>query len=808
MSNLLQDLRHGARLLLRAPGFTAVAVAALAIGIGANTAIFSVVNTLLLRPLPYHDAERLAVIWEHNLPRDKKDNVVSPGNFIHWRELQRSFVDLAAVSGTAGLNFKVTVTGSGEPEEVPMQMVSASFFPLLGVQPALGRAFTEEEDEPESRVVVLSDRLWKRRYGADRDILGKPITVQGVAYSVVGVMPPGFSFIDKTVDVWFPVGFRAEARTPRGRWLSVVGRLKPGVTFEEAQADMSRVHAELTRLFPNFNTGWTARVVPLRTQLVGNVRPALLVLLGAVGVVLLIACANVANLQLARATTRQRELAVRAALGAARGRLIRQLLAESAVLAAAGGAAGLFVAWLGVRAMRAAVAERLPIQRLEAVGIDGWVLLFTLAASLLSGILFGAIPALTASGTRLTEMLKEGGRTGSGNRGKRTRHAFVVAQIALALVLLTGAGLLIRSFVHLLNVNPGFDAQGTVTLNVSLPGSRYGQPPSRVQFYRRLFESIDALPGVQASGATSFLPLTGLGAATSFEVVGQPKAPAGEEPVADVRVVANDYFRAMGIPLLRGRLFHEGDAADESSRVVINQTMAEKYWPGEDPVGRRVKISWNDTREDEIIGVVADVRHAGLESTPRAMTYWPYPRFPYPGMALVIRTATDPAAVVNPVVSIVRSQDPDLAVSNIRTMEEVVSESVGERRLTMILLAVFAGAALLLAAVGIYGVIAYSVTQRTQEIGVRMALGAQKRDVLRMIVGHAILLALGGIVLGAAGAVVLTRFMTDLLFNVRPRDPLTFVAVAAVLGTVALAASYLPGRRAASVDPAVALRAE
>jgi putative ABC transport system permease protein len=675
MSSFFQDLRHGLRLLLHAPGFTMIAVAALAIGIGANTAIFSVVNTLLLRPLPYPKAERLAVIWEHNLPRDKKDNVVSPGNFIHWREMQQSFVDIAAVSGTIGSIFRATVTGgSGEPEEVPLQLVSASFFTLLGVQPALGRAFTEQDDRPRSRVAILSDRLWKRRYGADPAIIQKSITVNGVAYSVSGVMPPGFSFLDKTVELWVPIGFPAEARTPRGRWLSVVGRLKPGVTFAQAQQDMSRVHAEVTWQFPEFNTGWTARVVPLQEQLVGNVRPALLVLLAAVSVVLLIACANVANLLLARATARQRELAVRAALGAARARLIRQLLAESAVLAVAGGAAGLLLAWIGVRLMRVAVAERLPIQRLESVGIDGWVLAFTVGASLLSGLVFGLIPALTTSGTGLSEMLKEGGRTGSGGRGNRARSAFVVAQIALALVLLSGAGLLVRSFVRLVNVDPGFNAQGTVTLSVTLPGSRYGQPEQRVQFYQRLFERIDALPGVQASGGVSFLPLTGLGAATSIEIVGQPKPPAGEEPVADVRVVSNDYFEAMGIPLIRGRLFRPGDKADETNRVVINQTMADKFWPGEDPIGKRVRISWDDTRDDEIIGVVADVRHVNLATEPRATTYWPHPRFPYNGMAVVIRTRTSPSTVVNPAVSLVREQDPNLAVSRVRMMDEVVAD--------------------------------------------------------------------------------------------------------------------------------------
>ena len=808
MRSWITDLRHGARLLLRAPGFTAVAVAALAIGIGANTAIFSVVNTILIRPLPYQDPDRLAVIWEHNLPRDRKNNVVSPGNFIHWREMQQSFVDLAAVGGMQGNRFRITITGDGEPEEVPVQLVSASFFPLLGVQPAFGRTFTPEEDRPQNRVAVLSDRLWKRRYGGDPGILQKTITVQGNPYAVVGVMPPGFSYLDKSIEIWVPVGFPAQARTPRGRWLTVMGRLKPGMTAERAQQDMERVHAELRRQFPEFNTGWTARVVPLTEELTGNIRPALLVLLGAVGFVLLIACANVANLLLARATSRQRELAVRAALGAARGRIVRQLMAEGLVLAATGGAAGLLLAWWAINLLRVAVADRLPIQRLEAVQLDGWVLLFTIVASLASGMLFGIIPALSASGAALTDALKEGGRTGTGRRGKYARNALAVVEIALALVLLVGAGLLVRSFIRLLDVNPGFDTERIVTMNVSLPGARYPEPARMIQFYQRLLDRVDALPGVEASGANSFLPLIGLGAATGFEVVGRPKAPAGEEPVCDVRVIANDYFKAMGIPLIKGRLFAADEALDSKDKVIINETMAAKYWPGEDPIGKRVKISWNDDREDEVIGVVGDVRHLGLETEPRAMTYWPYPRFAYSSMALVIRTKNEPLSIANSVVSIVREQDPNLAVAGIKTLEDVLSDSLAQRRLTMMLLAVFAGAALLLAAVGIYGLIAYSVTQRTQEIGIRMALGARANDVLRMVLGQAAALAGAGIAIGAVGAALLTRFMAGLLYQVKPLDAVTFIAVAAALAGVALVAAFVPGRRAASVDPVVALRAE
>ena len=800
----MNDLRHGVRLLLRAPGFAAVAIAALAIGIGANTAIFSVVNTLLLERLPYGEPERLAVVWEHNIPRDRKNNVVSPGNFIHWREMNQVFDDVSAV----GMTFNVTLTGYGDPVEVPFQYVSAGFFPIVGVQPAVGRAFTTEEDKPRSRVVVISDRFWKTRLQSDPAVLTKAITLQGERFSVLGVMPPGFSFLDKTVDLWLPVGFPAEARTPRGRWLMTVAKLKQGVTFEQAQRDMTRVASELTTMFPNFNTGWTARVVPLREQLTGDIRPALFVMLGAVAFVLLIACANVANLLLARATSRQRELAVRAALGAGRGRLIRQMLAESVVLATAGGVAGLALAWWGLKILRAFVADSIPIQRLELAGIDGSVLGFTMAATLVSGIVFGLVPAFTASGTSLNASLKEGGRTGTGVRGKRARSAFVVVEIALALVLLVGAGLLVRSFTRLMNVDAGFDTDRTVTMRVSLPQSRYAEPTRRVQFFRGITDRIDQLPQVQSSGAISFLPLTGLGAATGYEVVGQPVPPRGEEPVADVRVITNDYFKTMGIPLVRGRLFDEDQPADAVNRVVVNEALARRHWPNEDPIGKRIKVSWDKNIEDEIVGVVGDVRHSGLESEVRAMTYWPLARNPYGSMTLAIRTAGEPTAVVSAIRGIVREQDPDLALADVKTMDEVVSRSVAQRRLMMTMLGIFAGAALLLAAVGIYGVIAYSVTQRTQEIGIRMALGAQRNDVLRMIVGHALVLALSGVAIGTLGAVFLTKLMTDLLFGVTRFDPLTFGVVALGLIVVALLAGYLPGRRATRVDPVIALRAE
>ena len=709
MSNWLKDLRYGARLLARAPGFTLIAIATLAIGIGANTAIFSVVNTLLIQRLPYGEPERLVVVWEHNLPRDRKNNVASPGNYLHWREMNQVFEDIAAV----GLTFNLTLTGVGEPVEVPFQYVTANFFPILGVQPAMGRPFTAEEDRPASRVVVISDRLWRSRLNADPEVLSRGITLQSQRYTVVGVMPPGFSFLDKTVDVWMPVGFTAQARTPRGRWIATVAKLKPGVTPEQAQRDMSRVAEEMTRLFPEFNTGWTANVVPLREQMTGDIRPALLVLVGAVAFVLLIACANVANLLLARATARGRELAVRAALGAGRGRIVRQLLAESLVLAAAGGAAGLLLGWWAVRLLRYYVAEALPIQRLEAVSIDGPVLLFALSAALISGLVFGLLPAFAASGPALSDSLKEGGRTGTGARGGRLRSALAIAEIALALVLLVGAGLLIRSFARLTNVDAGFESQQTLSMRLSLSGERYREEAQRTMFFQELVERISGAPGVQSTGAISFLPLTGLGSATSYEVVGSPM-PLGQEPVTDVRVITGDYFKSLGIPLLRGRLFDEASAADLQNKVVINETLARAHWPNEDPIGKRIAVSWADNREDEIIGVVGDVRMTELTTTARPAIYWPYRRNPYGSMTLTVRVAGEPTSVVSAIRTIVRERDPNLALADVRTMDEVVSRSVAQRRITMIMLAIFAGAALLLAAIGIYGVIAYSVLRRTQ----------------------------------------------------------------------------------------------
>jgi putative ABC transport system permease protein len=804
LTTLLQDLRHGGRLLMKSPGFTAVAVTALAIGIGANTAIFSVVNTLLIQRLPYADPDRLVVVWEHNLPRDRKNNVVSPANYLHWREMNTAFAEMSAVSMT----FRAAYTGDGEPEEVPQQLVNATLFPMLGVNAALGRVFTPAEDQPQAnRVVLISDRLWTRRFGRNPDVLNRGIRLGGDLYTVVGVMPAGFSILDKDVDIWTPAGFSAQARTPRGRWLMVVARLKDGITYSRAQDDMTRVATQLSQMFPNFDTGWTARVVPLKEQITGDVRPALLVLLGAVGFVLLIACANVANLLLARATTRQRELAVRAALGANRGRLIRQLLAESLLLSVIGGVAGLALAWWGLGLVRTVVASTVPVPRLESVGVSGWVLAFGCALALLSGLLFGVVPALTAAGATLTDALKEGGRTGTAARGARTRQAFVVIEMALALVLLVGAGLLIRSFVTLMRVDPGFDPDA-VTMKVTLPSADYRGDGQIIEFFDRLFERVDALPGVQAAGGVSFLPLNGLGAATSFSVEGREKPRAGEEPVSEVKVVTHDYFKAMGIPLLRGRLFDGRDTAPNTRRIIVSESLVKNSLGDVDPIGKRIVLGWNNEGPDEIIGVVGDVRSTSLETEPRGASYLPPARFAYPFMSVAVRTGGNGTSIVPAFIDAVHEIDPNVPVSDIRPMAEVISVSIAERRLTTIMLMMFASMALVLAAVGIYGVISYSVTQRTQEIGIRMALGARRGDVLRMVVGQAMVLTVAGIAVGAAGAFALTRLMTKLLFNVTPGDPLTFAAVAALLGGVAALASYVPGRRATRVDPVVALRAE
>lgn len=817
MHSLLQDLRLAGRLLTTRPGFTSIAAATLAIGIGASTLIFSVVEAVLLTPPPFRDPDRLVVVWEFNVPRDRKTNVASPANFLAWRDAQQSFVDIGAFSITAPGN--LTSVGH-EPEQVSAQLVTSQLFPILGVDALVGRVFTPEEDRPANDVALISHRLWQRRFGGALSAVGAAVAVNGTARTIVGVMPPGFDLFDRKVDIWVPAGFSEASRAAGGRWLVPVARLKPDVDIARAQADMDRITTGLAAEFPDRDTGWTSNVVPLQEQLVGAVRPALVALLGAVGLVLLIACANVANLLLARATSRQRELAVRAALGAGRLRLVRQLLIESVALAAVGAAGGVLVAYWSLETLLAATAEQFPIPRLETASLDGGVLAFAVLASLATAVVFGLAPALSASRLNLNDSLKAGVRGSSASHG-RLRASLVVVEVALAVVLLAGAGLLMRSFQHLVAVDPGFDTEQVLTLQVSLPGATYRDPSARVGFFKELSGRLARLPGVVAAGGVSFLPLDGQGAATSFRAMDRPEPPKGQEPVTDVRMVTGDYFRAMDIQLVRGRLFTEADAGASSSVdtaagrpastgvVVVNETMAREMWPGENPIGRRLVVSWSDPDvTDEVIGVVGDARLESLDDTVRPAVYYPHNRTPYPSLTVVVRATVDPASLTSAVVAQVREMDPQQPVANIRTLDDVVGASVGQRRIVMLLAGLFAGVALLLAAVGLYGILSYLVAERTREIGVRIALGAPRGAVLGMIVRRALTLTILGAVTGLAVALALTRLMRGLLFQVTPSDPLTHGTVIVVLAAVALLASLIPAWRATRVDPVVALRQE
>lgn len=800
------EFRFALRTLARNPGFSLAAAVTLALGIGATTAIFTIVNALLIQPLPYHDPDRLVLVWERNIPRNKKDNVVSPGNYLHWREQVKTLDQLAGVSP----NFRATLSGpGGEPEEIPIQMVSANFFPLLGVKPELGRWFRETEDASPRTAIVISHRLWSRRFSSDPSIVNRPVLLNGQPVTVVGVMPDGFSFLFRDIDVWTTLSLPASARTPRGRWMIVLGHLKHGASVTQAQAEMDAIQAGLRQQYPEFNAGWATTVVPLHAQLTGTLRPALLILMGAVGCVLLIACANVANLLLARGTARRRELAIRTALGAARRRVIGQLLTESVILSLGGGLLGLLLAWWGVETLTSVVAVTIPLfPRLDEISVNAGVLVFAVSVSVGTGVLFGLVPATAVSSRDLQDALREGGRSGTAREGT-ARSVFVVAQVALALILLAGAGLLIRSFVRLTQVDPGFSAGRVMTAKISVSGERY-EANERVRgFFNALFENIQTRPGVAAAGGVSFLPMNGMAAATGFSIVGREDPPLGQGHVCEVRVVAGDYFGAMQIPLVAGRLFTRREQADAQVHlVVVNETLARQHFPG-GAIGQKIIVSWNDQVPDEIVGVVGDVRTNDLETAARPTIYWPQGRFAYPWTTAVVRMkGGDTSAAVPLIREEVRRLDANVPVSDVRPLDEVVARSVAQRKLTMLLLGIFAVIALFLAAVGIYGVMSYIVVQRTREIGVRMALGARRGDVLRLVLGRALVLSVIGVSLGGGAAVALTRYMTALLYRTEPGDPLTLVVVAVVLVGATLLASYIPGRHATRVDPLVALRAE
>jgi putative ABC transport system permease protein len=801
MNTLVQDIRYGLRMLVKHKGFTAVAIIALALGVGANTAIFSLVNGVLLRPLAFPDANRIVYFEGQNPSQRITDSNVSYLDFIDWSQQSDLFASTAAFY-TASSNLGAD---GGEPERVPRAGVTISFFNVIGVQPFLGRVFRPEEDQPNTQtVVIVSHGLWKRRFGSDPSIIGKQVQINARPVTVVGVMPPGFDFPFET-QVWVTSGVELSKEPRENRSWSVVARMQPGVDLKQAQSRISAINAKLAKQFPETNKGWDARLSVLHELLVRQVKPSLLALLGAVGAVLLIACANVANLLLARGAARQKEIAIRAAMGASRTRVVRQMLTESLLLSVIGGIAGLLLSiWL-TDALISMLPEGAP--RIDQIGIDYRVLAFAFGISALTGVIFGLAPALQASKLDVTSSLKEGGRTGEGYRRTSARSLLLIGEVALSLVLLVGAGLLIQSFVRLQEVRPGFNPHNVLMACLAVPAAKYKEE-QRPEFFRQLVERLENAPGVQAAGGGVNLPLY-----ASNYAIGRGFIPEGRPLTVDeafdasYSTVTGNYFRALQIPLLAGRLFDVRDNADSPKVAVVNESLAKRHFGSPaGAIGKRLNI-WRDEKfPREIVGVVGDTKAGLLEAENGAQIYIPHTQeASWNFMGLVIRTAGDPSAFANTLRREVQAIDKDQPIYNLRTFDDVVMNSLGTRRVSMQLFTVFACAALLLAAVGIYGVMAYSVTQRTQEIGIRMALGAQKGDVLRMIVRQGMTLTIIGVGVGLLGAFALTRVIANLLFGVGASDPATFVAISFLLVGVAFIACYLPARRAAKLDPMIAL---
>ena len=807
METLLQDWRFAARSFLRTPRFTIPAVVALALGIGATSAIFSVVRGVMLRPLPYSDPDRVVIVWENNLKRSRARNVIGPANFVEWGARNRSFSHL----GMAGPS-RISLMLNGNPEEITGMSASSEVFPALGVQPSIGRAFTAQEDlEGQDAVIILSHEFWQTKLGGRNDVVGMTLNANSRSRTVVGVMPPGFTIVGQRANYYIPYGWTLDRlRAAPGRGSSfAVARMKDGVSLAQATDEMRTIAAQLEKEVPQRNAGWSVTLVPVHEQTVDQIRPSLYVLSGAVLLVLLIACVNVANLLLARSTVRQRELGIRAALGAKRGRIVRQMLSESLLLSAAGGIAGLGLAYVFHRGLLALVAERIPVPRLDQVALDSTVVMFTMALAVGTGLVFGLLPSLFAS-SLANDALREGGRHGAGPRSRRLLSVLIVAEVALSLVLLTGAGLLIRSFMRLQNVNPGFRAGGVLTARVSVPGSRYDDDRRSSGFYTSTVERIAALPSVRDAAAVSFLPLSGPGIGTSFWAADRPEPAPGEAPTTEVRPVTPNFFRTMGIPQLRGRDFTTADAVDSPRVAIVSQTLVSKYLGGRDPIGMRLHVSIGPPggADWEVVGVVGDIKFGSLDSETRAAVFLPHTQLAIGLMTFVVRTDQNPTSLINSVAGAVHAGDPELPVADVRTMEEVVDLTLARPRTVSVLLTTFALIALVLAGVGVYGVMAYSVSQRTREMGVRMALGATPQSIFRLVLIEALRVVAIGVVAGLMAAAGFTRLLDTMLYETEARDPWTFAATAFVLILVATLASYIPARRGTRVAPVEALRAE
>ncbi|HEY0763617.1 MAG TPA: ABC transporter permease [Pyrinomonadaceae bacterium] len=801
METILTDVRYAVRSLLKRPGFSLIVVLTLALGIGANAAVFSVINAVLLRPLPYRDVDRVVTLWQNNTKAGISLNEVSPANFIDWKEQSHSFEALAGIEPSG-----FTLVGDGEPERFSAWYVTSGFFQVAGTDALLGRTFTDEDYQPgNNRVVVLAHGLWQRRFGGDPTIVGRKLTLNGQPFLVVGVMPPEFQ-LPADREIWAPRVVGEDLRQLRGAtFWNVVGRLKQGTTVAQAQEEMNGIAARIASQYPDISGGMGATVVPLFEQITGQIRSALWVLFGAVGLVLLIACVNVANLLLVRGAERQREFAIRRALGAERIRLLRQTLTESLLLVLVGGATGVLLAsWL-VKLIMALSSSKIP--RVEYVNVDLRVVLFACGVSLLTAIVFGLVPAIQFWRNDIQGTLKESGRSAATPVRQRLRKALVISEVAVAVLLLTGAGLLFRSFMRLLQVDPGFTKENVLALQVFLPRN-YDQPEKMIGFFDQSIDKIKGLSGIEAAAVIATPPFTKLEQDATFNVVGRPAPPSGSEPSAFYAPVSSEYLSALNIPLKKGRYFTNFDKADAPRVVVINETMARRYFPNEDPIGQRMTVTFAETETREIVGVIGDVLHDGLHAEPRPEIYVPHQQSASAYMTFLVKTKTEPAAQLASVKRAIREVNPNQTFARTATMEELVSDSLKQRRFNLSLLGLFAAIALLLATIGIYGSISYSTRQRTNEIGVRIALGAQTLDVLRLIVGQGVGLALVGVAIGLAAAFLLTRTIKSLLFGVTPTDPLTFVAISVLLIVTAFIASLIPARRATKVDPLVALRSE